>query len=1207
MSEDPDQTIYPKVLPSDAVDPIAQAVARFDRVLAGEDPGDLKNMELPGKLDAQAAELVGFLALVEHAWPRDGFSDSPRRDPADSADRVEHETPTSSAQPTLSESSTRIDSQAAMGLMADRVRYEELATESEGHRLPMCLGRFRLLKVLGQGGYGIVYLAEDPIARRLVALKLPRPDILLTRDVQRRFLREARLAAALDHPNIVRVYEVGEIGPLCYIASEYCQGMNLAAWLSERLEAMDQQLAAEAVAILADAVGHAHSRGVLHRDIKPSNVLMVHSGTHTDFAGEQLAKQSLDIPGPQTSQWAQGKSLRPKLCDFGLAKMENSQAKDSILTRSGEMLGTPSYMSPEQVTAKSVITEAADIYGLGVILYELLTGRAPFVGDTHVDIFRQVVEERPKDPRHLQKWVAHDLVAICLKCLEKEPTNRYGSAVALAEDLRRFLGGEEVAAKLPSLSQRLLAWTHRHSRLAFVTATSLVVFIVSVLAIQTINAGRLAKINQDLDDKQSELEQTNSALLATNDHLTRAQYRLREHLYMADMQNASSAFEEHDLRTVRHLLDSQIPGENEPDLRRMHWQLLSSLADPHLSTVLGRHESQCEMVRVTKDGRYAYSASQDGTILGFDLKSGERVASWKYDAQIDTLSLSDDGRYLLTGLTIFGAPTQSILIVDLETGEEERRIRAHGYPICASAFSPDGRWIATAGRNSDDAIMVHSVEGETVTMFKSNLGRTSLEFSSDGRSLVSIAKVEGGQVLRTASLKNANQFHDSSSFTAIYSFSVSQQASLIAAAVAARDGGDPVIAIMPLNSEDKHFHSTLRCRGNMSCIALSPNGDYLAAGTDDGRVMIWNVRDVLQGVVEATWPRVVFQDSGIRSIAFIPGSEKTHFLTSAANGSVTRWDLNERYPQALKLVNIGPSAKQSDPSGSLDAPVLGIIDLVPDPSQVGKYIALTTDGRLVRMEIGKNATGSFSSICQTKAGNSGKIAVSGTELAIAVLEPKTICIVSLMTGDVIKRLGAPITSQACQSLVFQNQKLYANYKNMLWSLNLEDMKIDVKAIAPRVNAIGASCLLPIPNSSTLLFMSCRKTLSIVDGQLSELKISYDCNTEDRVARFSQDGKWLAIGDRNGQISLLDVEQNYLMINRFQVHHQSPQDIYFVDDDRTIMSIGGGTQEIRFIDVATQKLIGRIPIRFGENGIRWLPEVGGVLCLCHDASYLLNYD
>jgi hypothetical protein len=278
---------------------------------------------------------------------------------------------------------------------------------------------------------------------RVVALKVPRPETLAHPDLRERFLREAQAAARLDHPNVVPVHEAGAVGPVCYIVSAYCPGPTLAAWLKGQTEPIEPRLAVALVAVLAGAVQHAHEHGIFHRDLKPANVLLAPLPTATD--GEP------ELP------------FIPRLTDFGLAKLLGAEVDQ---TTSGVLLGTLPYMAPEQAEGWTAeVGAATDVYALGVILYELLTGRLPFLGGSLLMTLEQVRVGRPESLRRLRPEVPRDLEIVCLKCLRRDPTQRYASAAALADDLQRYRRGDPIRARLLGLGGRLLNWCRRPERL----------------------------------------------------------------------------------------------------------------------------------------------------------------------------------------------------------------------------------------------------------------------------------------------------------------------------------------------------------------------------------------------------------------------------------------------------------------------------------------------------------------------------------------------------------------------------------------------------------------------------------------------------------------------------------------------------------------------------------------------------------------------
>jgi WD40 repeat protein len=457
---------------------------------------------------------------------------------------------------------------------------------------------------LGQGGMGVVYRARQVVLNRVVALKMILAGNHARPEERARFRAEAEAVARLQHPNVVQIYDIGEYQGLPYFSLEYCEGGNLAQRL--RGEPQQPRDAAALVQTLARGVHAAHQCGVIHRDLKPANVLLTREGT-------------------------------PKITDFGLAKhVEGSEE----LTQSGQLMGTPSYMAPEQAACqRSAIGSATDVYALGAIFYEMLTGRPPFRAASMLETLEQVRSQEPVAPRQLNPGVPRDLETITLKCLHKEPGRRYTTAEALAEDLRRWQAGEPIGARPVGFRERLAKWMKRRPAVTALLAALLLVTPVGMGGIlwQAIEKGRA------LD-------------------------RTKLQVYLNQIQLAQVYLGARQLDRAEETL--QLCSR---ELRGFEWHYLRRLCKLEPRVLKGRNGTILNAA-YSPDGRLLATGSEDGTLCVWETDAGTELNRWPSGTRhLAGLCFSGDGRYLLStsrnqGLKVWDARSGKQLHHDPDAG-----------------------------------------------------------------------------------------------------------------------------------------------------------------------------------------------------------------------------------------------------------------------------------------------------------------------------------------------------------------------------------------------------------------------------------------------------------------------------------------------------------------------------------------------------------
>jgi eukaryotic-like serine/threonine-protein kinase len=576
-----------------------------------------------------------------------------------------------------------------------------------------CFGDYELLEEIARGGMGIVFKARQVSLNRLVALKMILAGKLASPALVQRFHTEAEAAANLKHPNIVAIHEVGEHEGQHYFSMDYIAGQSLAERV--RQGPMPLKEAATCIQSIAGAIYYAHQRGVLHRDLKPSNILLD-------------AKDN------------------PHITDFGLAKLVE---QESSLTQSEATLGTPSYMSPEQAAGGAKqLTTAADIYSLGAIFYELLTGRPPFHASTALETMRRVMEDEPVPPSRIANHdlrsaspsaergisrkaqivnrIDRDSETICLKCLRKDPEARYASAEALAEDLARWQNGEPIHARPVGPAEKLWRWCRRKPVVASLGAAALVlllaVMIGSPMAIYRINHERQRA-------EQGELAARRSELVA------------RQKAYASDLNLAQQALSQNNLGRAQELLNRHRPSANQLHSSRREE------AHPQLGTRNSELETRQSLFTSATDlrgweWRYLWQQCQSGALFALGHKSNP----------IFSLASSFDGKWLAVGEQDEGR----LSVWDLQKREEIVEFPTGEGPVFA-VFSPRARLLAfsrgVAWPSSNTRHCVGIWDGDTGQTVELPLAGPcrGLAFSGDGQTLVglsagSIISPEGGQL-----------------------------------------------------------------------------------------------------------------------------------------------------------------------------------------------------------------------------------------------------------------------------------------------------------------------------------------------------------------------------------------------------------------------------------------------------------------------------
>jgi WD40 repeat protein/serine/threonine protein kinase len=727
---------------------------------------------------------------------------------------------------------------------------------------------YEILEVLGRGGMGIVYKARDLRLKRLVALKMILAVDHVGPNHFARFRAEAEIVARLAHPNIVQIFDIGEQHGHPYIAFELIEGKTLADFAGR--EPQPARLAAELLEAMARAIHYAHQQGIVHRDLKPSNVLLTNkapsASSESSSRSSGSPSSSSALSSDMSGQQATSTELVPKIMDFGLAKDLAAQVAH---TSTGDILGTPLYMSPEQAEGRRDIGPASDIYSLGAILYALLAGRPPLQGTTPLETLKMVVSTEPVSPSQLQPRLARDLVTICLKCLHKDAARRYETAGALADDLRRFLHDEPILARPSGRIEKTWRLCRRNPSIAGLLASVLLVLVAGTavssyfayLATQrATESSRLAKVALKAEKHARD----------DRDRAEASAERARERAYLSDVRLLPRALENSLWILFCELLDGQRPARTDNvDVRGFEWHYWRRVAKAF--GIFGRHNSSVRSVCFSPNGTRLAGAGDDGTIKVWAVDTAQEKLTLKgHTSRVCSVCWSPDGKRIASG-----SLDTTAKVWNAETGQEKLTLKGHARAVQGVCFSPDGMLIASAS-NDNSLKLWDAATGQEHLTFKGHTEAVQgVCWSPDGKR---IASGSGDKTVKvwdalTGQEKLSFQGHTSSVFSVCFSPDGKQIAS----------GSDDRTAKVwdALTGQEK-----LSFKGHKTAVytvCWSPDGKRVVSGSlDNAMVKVWDAETGQEALTLTGHSKSVY------SVCFSP--DGTLIASSGGDRTVRVWD-----------------------------------------------------------------------------------------------------------------------------------------------------------------------------------------------------------------------------------------------------------------------------------------------------------------------------
>ncbi|WP_040766242.1 serine/threonine-protein kinase [Novipirellula maiorica] len=1003
------------------------------------------------------------------------------------------------------------------------------------------VGRYRLIGTLGSGGMSIVYEAVQAGKSESVALKVLHAAAANDPAMRKRFQRESETIRSLSHPHIVPLRDFGTHEGAPFLAMQLIKGETVAQQI-RRSQALATDLAdadhndtatttvarsgnsltsdwtmtekALAIANIADALDHAHTRNIVHRDIKPSNLLI----------------------DSNRKVW---------LTDFGLASANDAQ---TVLTRTGQVIGTPHYMSPEQASASTDSNDPrTDIYSLGATLYEWITLQRPHQGD-QFHVLLEIASGRLQPPSKVCSNVPASLEAVVLKAMSHAPADRYASAAEMANDLRRFSSGRPVHARRPGYADHAVRWLVTNPKTTIASAVGFAAVVVAVILSQSIASWRLSNLNAQLAKSTATLEHTNTQLADTNADLNQSQTELRRHLYVADMALAYRAYAQHDIRAVHRLLTRHIPRKtpqvtNPFDQRGFEWWLLKNLSPPPHVLPLAEHHGAANELALSPDGSEVFSVGSEGSVRHWDILSGRELHQWNIEGSLDAIAISPDGSKLLTGSNI-PIGLNPVTLRDTSTGEVTVELHGHEYSVESAAFSPDGNWIATAGRYHQ--VLLHDTRGQLRGRLMTGSRNESLCFSGDSGQLVAVyrEKIDGEdrQSLRTWTVPDLTPAKTCEFDLHPLTFALSGNGKRMIVADAAQWTVMRWRDAKPISNQDE-------IHGRIRCVAIDHEGDQIAAGCDNGLIYIWQLKNE-ETDGERPHPRVITaSDQKITSLAFL---EDDRILSSCEDGMVQVWAL---------------------PAKEVQHPALGVSTraITRRATDCNRLFLRGDHGGIERFDL---STLHREQIARVVPDEQYNLAVTPDETIIVAAAPDQLVVVSAADGSELHRIDAELGDTDCKKLCFidNGRRLLALYNDRFRQYETTDWNMTDEIMLPNSSS---HALAFSPNESEVLVVT-EEVLLFYDAKTLQLRADYPRRFGTLSwASYAANGKIIALGHHDGTIELLNAVHAE-PIGLLTAHRQTITGLWFIENDRTLISASRGSN-IRFWDVGSRREIGVLDI------------------------------